>query len=156
MRGLRPGGAGFSQALSKCSGPANSRQPELVSRHGGRRRQYLGVFAEWDVDQYLILSGDSVVPHELRGIFLQRHRATKAAITLGVVPVDGAAASDFGLMRIDSQGRVRSFSEKPTGSAARDAGRYDRARLSRHTPGGALYCVDLGIYVLTNRCCMIS
>src|SRR2546423_15469142 len=49
--------------------------------------------------------------------FIRYHRETKADITLGVVPVDARRASDFGLLRIDTQGRVRGFSEKPTGAA---------------------------------------
>ena len=110
-------GAGFSPGFVEVL--AAQQTPDSLSWFQGTAdavRQYLGVFAEWDVDQYLILSGDQLYRMNYAH-FLQRHRATKAAITLGVVPVDGRRASDFGLMRIDSQGRVRSFSEKPTGEA---------------------------------------
>src|SRR6266436_8073487 len=79
---------------------------------------------------------------------LQRHRATKAAITLGVVPVDGRRASDFGLMRIDSQGWVQSFSEKPQGEALH-AMQVDTTvlGLSAAQAQAAPYIASMGIYV---------
>ncbi len=74
------------------------------------------MFEEWDVDQYLILSGDHLYRMNYAD-FIQRHRETKADITLSVVPVDESRASDFGLMKIDNNGLVMSFSEKPKGDA---------------------------------------
>src|SRR5919109_1201016 len=71
---------------------------------------------EWDVDQYLILSGDHLYRMNYAE-FIHRHRDTKADITLSVVPVDESRASDFGLMKIDKEGRVIAFSEKPKGDA---------------------------------------
>ena len=55
------------------------------------------VFAEWDVEQYLILSGDHLYRMNYAD-FIRHHRATKAGITLGGVPVDARRASDFGLV----------------------------------------------------------
>jgi glucose-1-phosphate adenylyltransferase len=49
--------------------------------------------------------------------FVEHHRATNADITLSVIPIDEKRASDFGLMKIDGNGRVTSFSEKPKGDA---------------------------------------
>jgi glucose-1-phosphate adenylyltransferase len=79
-------------------------------------RKYLWLFAEWDVDQYLILSGDHLYRMNYAD-FIHRHRETKADITISVVPMDDTHASDFGLMKIDNKGRVTSFSEKPKGDA---------------------------------------
>lgn len=79
-------------------------------------RQYLWLLEEWDVDEYLILSGDHLYRMDYRQ-FVQRHRETGADITLSVVPIDHRRASDFGLMKIDGSGRVIDFSEKPKGDA---------------------------------------
>src|SRR5262249_6347240 len=52
-------GAGFSQGFVEVL--AAQQTPDSPSWFEGTAdavRQYLGVFAEWDVDQYLILSGD--------------------------------------------------------------------------------------------------
>ena len=38
--------------------------------------------------------------------FVEHHRATGADITIGCLPVDMERASDFGLMKIDEDGRI--------------------------------------------------
>ena len=77
-------------------------------------RRYLWLLEEWDVDEYVILSGDHLYRMDYR-LFVDRHRETNADITLSVVPIDEKRASAFGLMKIDAAGRVVDFSEKPTG-----------------------------------------
>lgn len=79
-------------------------------------RQYLWLLQDWDVEEYLILSGDHLYRMDYRE-FVQRHRDTNADITLSVLPIDHKRASDYGLMKIDNKGRVIDFSEKPKGDA---------------------------------------
>ncbi len=38
--------------------------------------------------------------------FVEHHRSTNADITIGCLPVDYERASDFGLMKIDDEGRI--------------------------------------------------
>ncbi|MBD1844385.1 glucose-1-phosphate adenylyltransferase [Cyanobacteria bacterium FACHB-63] len=110
-------------------------------------RQYIWLFQEWDIDEYLILSGDHLYRMDYRE-FVQRHRDTGADITLSVVPIDEARASDFGLMKIDQNGRVIDFSEKPKGDALK-AMQVDTTVLgltpeeARQSP----YIASMGIYV---------
>ncbi len=104
---------GFVEALAAQQTPDN---PNWFQGTADAVRQYLWLFAEWDVDEYLILSGDHLYRMDY-GDFIQRHRETGADITISVVPMDNRRASDFGLMKIDQQGRVASFSEKPKGDA---------------------------------------
>ncbi|WP_448570782.1 glucose-1-phosphate adenylyltransferase [Trichothermofontia sp.] len=110
-------------------------------------RQYLWLFNEWDVDEYLILSGDHLYRMDYRH-FIERHRETKADITLSVVPIDERRASDFGLMKIDANGRVVDFSEKPKGEALKQM-QVDTTVLgltseqARQQP----YIASMGIYV---------
>ena len=141
-------GAGFSQGFVEVL--AAQQTPDSPSWFEGTAdavRQYLGVLAEWDVDQYLILSGDHLYRMNYAD-FIRYHRETKADITLGVVPVDAQRASDFGLLRIDTQGRVRGFSEKPTG-AALHAMQVDTTvlGLSAAQAQAAPYIASMGIYV---------
>ena len=49
--------------------------------------------------------------------FVEHHRATGADVTIGCLPVDATRASDFGLMKIDGEGRITEFAEKPKGDA---------------------------------------
>lgn len=110
-------------------------------------RQYLWMFEEWDVDQFLILSGDHLYRMDYRQ-FVQRHQETGADITLSVLPIDEKRASDFGLMKIDDNGRVVSFSEKPKGDALK-AMQVDTSILGL-TPEQAQkspYIASMGIYV---------
>jgi glucose-1-phosphate adenylyltransferase len=80
--------------------------------------------------------------------FVARHRETKADITIGVVPMDEARASDFGLMKIDDTGRVRSFSEKPKGEALK-AMRVDTTvlGLTPEEAARAPHIASMGIYI---------
>ncbi len=110
-------------------------------------RQYVWLFQEWDIDEYLILSGDHLYRMDYRE-FVQRHRDTGADITLSVVPMDDERASDFGLMKIDQEGRVIDFSEKPKGDALK-AMQVDTTVLGL-TAEEALqnpYIASMGIYV---------
>jgi glucose-1-phosphate adenylyltransferase len=110
-------------------------------------RKYIWLFAEWDVDQYLILSGDHLYRMNYAD-FIRRHRERNADITLSVVPVDEGRASDFGLMKIDGDGRVTTFSEKPKDDALQ-AMRVDTTRLGlpAEKAGEQPYIASMGIYV---------
>ena len=110
-------------------------------------RQYLWLLSEYDVDEYLILSGDHLYRMDYRQ-FVQRHRETQADITLSVVPMTQRRASDFGLLKIDDSGRVVNFSEKPKGEALAEM-QVDTTRLGL-TPEVAKdkpYIASMGIYV---------
>jgi glucose-1-phosphate adenylyltransferase len=110
-------------------------------------RQYVWLFQEWDIDEYLILSGDHLYRMDYRE-FVARHRETGADITLSVVPMDDARASDFGLMKIDDSGRVVDFSEKPKGDALK-AMQVDTSvlGLSPEEAKQSPYIASMGIYV---------
>ena len=111
------GMAGFSQGFVEVLAAQQTLEsPSWFEGTADAVRKYRWLFEEWDVDQYLILSGDHLYRMNYAD-FIQRHRETKADITLSVVPVDESRASDFGLMKIDNNGLVMSFSEKPKGDA---------------------------------------
>lgn len=110
-------------------------------------RQYLWLLKEWDVDEYIILSGDHLYRMDYTK-FVQRHQETNADITLSVLPMDEKRASDFGLMKIDDKGRVIDFSEKPKGEALRKM-QVDTASLglSPEEAKKSPYIASMGIYV---------
>jgi len=141
-------GAGFSPGFVEVLAAQQTLDsPSWFEGTADAVRKYLGLFAEWDVDQYLILAGDHLYRMNYAD-FIYRHRETKADITIGVVPVDGQRASDFGLMRLDHHGRVRSFSEKPTGEALHAMqGDTTLLGLSTAEAQAAPYIASMGIYV---------
>ena len=146
------GMAGISQGFVEVL--AAQQTPESPSWFEGTAdavRKYLWLFAEWDVDQYLILSGDHLYRMNYAD-FINRHRRTKADITLSVVPVDERRASDFGLMTIDKHGRVTSFSEKPKGEALK-AMRVNTTALGlpAEKATASPYIASMGIYVFERQ-----
>ena len=110
-------------------------------------RQYIGLLQEWDVDEYIILSGDHLYRMDYSK-FVQRHRDTNADITLSVVPIDEKRASSFGLMKIDNQGRVVDFYEKPKGEALKKM-QVDTTvlGLNPEQAKASPYIASMGIYV---------
>ncbi|MCC5597789.1 glucose-1-phosphate adenylyltransferase [Nostoc favosum] len=135
---------GFVEVLAAQQTPEN---PNWFQGTADAVRQYLWLMEEWDVEEYLILSGDHLYRMDYRE-FIQRHRETGADITLSVIPIDERRASDFGLMKIDDSGRVIDFSEKPKGEALIQM-RVDTSvlgltnELAQQQP----YIASMGIYV---------
>lgn len=110
-------------------------------------RQYLNLMQEWDVDEYIILSGDHLYRMDYSK-FIQHHRDNNADITLSVVPIDDKRASSFGLMKIDRQGRITDFAEKPKGEALK-AMQVDTSilGLAPEQAQESPYIASMGIYV---------
>ncbi len=62
--------------------------------------------------EILILSGDHMYRMDLRA-FVEHHRAKRADLTVAVYAVHRSEASSFGVMRLDDDGRIVEFFEKP-------------------------------------------
>lgn len=77
-------------------------------------RQYLWLFEEHNVMEFLILAGDHLYRMDYEK-FIQAHRETDADITVAALPMDEKRATAFGLMKIDEEGRIIEFAEKPKG-----------------------------------------
>jgi len=134
----------FVEVLAAQQTPEN---PDWFQGTADAVRQYIWMLQEWDVDEYVILSGDHLYRMDYRK-FVERHRETGADITLSVVPMDEKRASDFGLMKIDASGRVVDFCEKPKGDALASM-QVDTTILGL-TPEEAKqspYIASMGIYV---------
>lgn len=139
---------GFVEILAAQQTPEN---PNWFQGTADAVRQYLWLFEEFDVDEFVILSGDHLYRMDY-GEFVQRHRETDADITISVIPMDEKRASDFGLMKIDDTGRVVDFSEKPKGDALK-AMQVDTTALGL-TPAEAKknpYIASMGIYVFKRQ-----
>ena len=114
-------------------------------------RQYMRLFQESDVDEFLILSGDHLYRMDYSE-FVLRHRETGADITLSVLPIDEKRASDFGLIKIDGNGRVTTFSEKPKGDALKQmAVDTTVLGLSPEAAKQSPYIASMGIYVFKRQ-----
>lgn len=139
---------GFVEILAAQQTPEN---PSWFQGTADAVRKYIYLLEEWDIDEFLILSGDHLYRMDYR-LFVERHRQTNADITLSVVPMDERRASDFGLMKIDDSGRVISFSEKPKGEALTQM-RVDTTLLGLSKEQAELqpYIASMGIYVFKKQ-----
>jgi glucose-1-phosphate adenylyltransferase len=139
---------GFVEVLAAQQTPEN---PNWFQGTADAVRQYLWMFEDADVDEFLILSGDHLYRMDYR-LFVERHRQTNADITISVVPMDEKRASDFGLMKIDDQGRIVDFSEKPKGDELK-AMRVDTQSLGLTAEQAAEqpYIASMGIYVFKKQ-----
>jgi glucose-1-phosphate adenylyltransferase len=144
--------SGFVEVLAAQQTPEN---PNWFQGTADAVRQYLWLMSEWHVDYFLILSGDHLYRMDYRQ-FVQRHQETNADITLSVLPVDEKAASGFGLIKVNQDGRVQEFSEKPKGDALLDM-RVDTGAfgLSAEEAVKKPYMASMGIYVF-NRDVLID
>ncbi len=139
---------GFVEVLAAQQTPEN---PSWFQGTADAVRKYLWLLESFDVDEFLILSGDHLYRMDYR-LFIERHRSTGADITLSVVPIGEDLASSFGLMKIDGSGRVVDFYEKPKGDALRQM-QVDTTTLGL-TPDQAKqkpYIASMGIYTFKRQ-----
>jgi len=110
-------------------------------------RQVLPHIRDWGIDTLLILSGDHLYRMDYRD-FLARHTETDADVTVSVVPCGAQAASEFGLLKTDQQGRIIEFREKPKGDELLSM-QVDTTKLGLDAAEAARrpYLASMGIYV---------
>src|SRR5262252_11073465 len=110
-------------------------------------RQVLPHIRDWRIDTLLILSGDHLYRMDYRK-FLARHFETNADITISVIPIAPDSASEFGLLKADSRGRIIEFREKPTGETLENM-RVDTTLLglSAEEAQARPFLASMGIYV---------
>lgn len=75
-------------------------------------RQQVRYVAEDGCEEVLILSGDQLYRMDFAQM-LKTHKETNADVTLAVLPVVKEMTSELGLARLDAQGRIVGFVEKP-------------------------------------------
>ena len=139
-------GQGFVEVLAAQQTPDS---PSWFEGTADAVRKYQWLFQEWDVDEYLILSGDQLYRMDY-SLFINHHRSTGADLTVAALPVDAKQAEAFGLMRTDQDGRILEFREKPKGDSllemAVDTSRFG---LSADSAKGRPYLASMGIYVFS-------
>ncbi|BEV36316.1 glucose-1-phosphate adenylyltransferase [Synechococcus sp. M16CYN] len=140
-------GGGFVEVLAAQQTPDS---PSWFEGTADAVRKYQWLFQEWDVDEYLILSGDQLYRMDY-SLFIEHHRRTGANLTIAALPVDAKQAEAFGLMRTDERGSIQEFREKPKGDSLRQMA-IDTTRFGL-TPEAAKkrrYLVSMGIYVFSH------
>jgi glucose-1-phosphate adenylyltransferase len=114
-------------------------------------RQNLRTIMELRGDYVLILSGDHMYRMDYRRM-LTDHLEHKAQISIGVLPCTEDEASEFGLARVDHDGRIAEFREKPKTAEAREGMTVDPGLMrERGVPANKPYLASMGIYLFDKQ-----
>ncbi|MBI5020510.1 MAG: glucose-1-phosphate adenylyltransferase [Ignavibacteriales bacterium] len=113
-------------------------------------RKILWVIEPQKANDLLILAGDHLYKMDYR-LFVKAHRESNADVSIAVIPVSEADASGFGLMKIDVNGRVVEFKEKPKGDELKNM-QVDVTSLGfvDASTWGTSYLASMGIYLFKN------
>jgi glucose-1-phosphate adenylyltransferase len=79
-------------------------------------RQSLNVVTDEEPDYVAVFSSDHIYKMDVRQ-FVDFHIETGAALTVAAIPVEKAEATQFGVLGVDAQARMTSFTEKPADPA---------------------------------------
>ncbi len=105
-------------------------------------RQSLKHIAPFESEYVLILSGDQLYQMDLMDM-MTKHKEKGADISIGTIPVDAREASDFGIMKMDDDHMITSFTEKPKSGLedwVSDTGEAMKTK-------GRVYLASMGIYI---------
>ena len=119
-------------------------------------RRNIPYFADLECDLVLILSGDQLYRMDFAEM-IRQHIEAKAVATIAALPVAEKEATSCGLMKVDAEGLLTDFVEKPKTREALDAVATDEAwmrKLGIDAPGRP-YLASMGIY-LFNRSTLIE
>ncbi len=111
-------------------------------------RQNLRFFNQPNIDFALILSGDQLYRMNYQG-FIKEHIRTNAEVTVSVIPIKREKVQHFGILKVDEQGRINDFVEKPKDEKIIDSFSISTSALDRHgiKAENRNLIASMGIYV---------
>jgi glucose-1-phosphate adenylyltransferase len=74
--------------------------------------QNIDIVDDYDIDYVVILAGDHIYKMDYE-VMLRQHVDTGADVTIGCLTVPRMEATAFGVMHVDTTGRITAFLEKP-------------------------------------------
>ena len=111
-------------------------------------RQNLRFFNQPNIDLVLILSGDQLYRMNYQQA-IKEHIRTGAEVTISVIPVERKYAQSFGILKVDEQGRIIDFFEKPKDEKVIDSLSLNASTFDRHgvRAKGRTLIASMGIYI---------
>ena len=110
-------------------------------------RQCMQHFMNYDFDHALILSGDQLYQMDFNEM-IEAHIKAGAEITLATLPVIAKEASEFGILKADSENIIQEFIEKPAPELLPDWTSEVSAEMQRE---GKIYLASMGIYIFNRN-----
>ena len=106
-------------------------------------RQCMQHFMNHDFDYALILSGDQLYQMDFNEM-IKAHHESGATISIATLPVNAKEASEFGILKTDSENFITSFIEKPAANLLPD---WTSEVSDEMKADGKLYLASMGIYI---------
>ena len=136
--------AGFVDILAAEQTPQSS---EWFQGTADAVRQSMIHLANHDFDYILILSGDQLYQMNLQE-FVQQHIDRQADVTIATIPVVAKDAPGFGILKVDEQQMIETFTEKPPLDQLNGWESPVEEKYSNH---GRIYLASMGIYVFNRQ-----
>lgn len=111
-------------------------------------RQNLRFFNQPNIEFALILSGDQLYRMNYQE-FIKEHIRTNAEVTVSAIPIKREKVHHFGILKVDEQGRISDFVEKPKDEKVIDSFSISTSTFDRHgiKAGNRSLIASMGIYV---------
>lgn len=134
----------FSSAfVSILAAEQTEQSPDWFQGTADAVRQSLWHMAAHRAREVLILSGDQLYQMDYRKL-VEAHRRQVADATVAVIPVAAEQTSAFGILKMNRQGRIVHFEEKPPAERLPE--------LASELPGqGQVWLASMGIYVFNRE-----
>jgi len=110
-------------------------------------RQCMHHLLNHDYDYILILSGDQLYQMDLEE-FANYHISKNADLTIATIPVPASDAPGFGIMKVDDEGYISSFIEKPDASLLPE---WESPVSEADQKEGKIYLASMGIYIFSKN-----
>jgi glucose-1-phosphate adenylyltransferase len=135
---------GFVDILAAEQTPDN---PSWFQGTADAVRQSLRHIGNNDYEYVLILSGDQLYQIDFAEM-ISNHRDKGAHITIATIPVTSDEATDFGILKTDSENNITSFIEKPAKELHKDWVSDTGEEMRRE---GKEYLASMGIYIFNRN-----
>ncbi len=100
-----------------------------------------------DHDYVMILSGDQLYQMDLKEM-AEKHVASGADLSIATIPVNAKDAPGFGIMKVNNEGFITSFIEKPKTDLLPD---WTSPVSERDAAKGNHYLASMGIYIFNRK-----
>jgi glucose-1-phosphate adenylyltransferase len=135
-------GSGFVDILAAEQRPGSS---SWFQGTADAVRQSMRHLVNHDYDYLLILSGDQLYQMDFEAM-ARYHIQQGADLTIATIPVNDHDATGFGIMKVNSQGFIESFIEKPSKDVLSEwSSEVSEANKQR----GKIYLASMGIYIFS-------
>ncbi len=113
-------------------------------------RQSMHHLSSHDYDYVLVLSGDQLYQMDFK-LMAEYHIEKGADLTIATIPVVAKEATEFGIMKVNKEGYISTFIEKPKAELLPDWKSPVPAALKRK---GKEYLASMGIYIFRKEALM--